>query len=62
MNSIFIVGVYILLAIGIFGVIFLDNIWQEIGYLFVVFLMLDILYERYYNAKKNHLEKNYNGN
>ncbi len=44
-------GVYILLFLGITGVLLLDVIWKKAAYLFIIFLMMDILYKRYYNKK-----------
>ena len=39
--------IYLLLLIGILGVLLLDNIFKEVGYLVVIFLMLDTLYNSY---------------
>lgn len=38
--------VYLLLTIGIFGVILVEVIWMRMGYLVLVVAMLDILYQR----------------
>jgi len=51
-------------VIGIIGVLVSDIIWKEIGYLFVTFLMMDLLYGIYYGrfTKQNKKEvKNNNG-
>ena len=51
LDSVVITLVYVLLTISMFGVIFINETWKEIGYLFITLLMLDILYKRYYNKK-----------
>ena len=43
--------VHVMVVIGILGVLFLDVLWKKAFYLIVVFLMMDILYKRYYNNK-----------
>lgn len=45
--------VYILLFLSMYGIIFLDNHWKELGYLLVMGLMMDILYGNYYNKNEN---------
>lgn len=44
--------VYILLVVSILGILLVDNYLKELGYLFVSFLMMDILYRKYYNENK----------
>lgn len=41
--------VYVVLTIGILGVLLIDIPWKKGVYLIVVVLMLDILYKEYYN-------------
>ena len=50
--------VYTLLTIGILGVLLLDVIWKKGVYLIVIVLMMDILYERYYNQKNAKSNRN----
>ena len=49
-------------VMGILGVLVNDIIWKEIGYLFVTFLMVDLLYGMYYKryakSEKNGGKKN----
>jgi len=38
----------LMVVIGILGVLVNDIIWKEVGYLFVIFLMMDLLYKIHY--------------
>ena len=49
--------VHVMVVIGILGVLFVNILWKKAFYLVVVFLMMDILYKKYYN-KKNVTTKN----
>ncbi len=49
--------VYVMIVIGIIGVLLLDILWKKAFYLIVVFLMMDILYKKYYNNKLNKNKK-----
>lgn len=56
MKYLFHILVYPILIIGMCGVFLVDDIIKEVGYFFVVILMIDLMYKRYYSHK--HTEKN----
>ncbi len=55
-NFLMYILVYVLFAIGTFGVFIGDNGWLEVGYFLLVIMMISILHEKDYSDLKEKMK------